>query len=282
MTPRCVDPVLAPGGPQRGDRPGRLAGLDVIHGPPRQSRDLRPLAAGSCARWTRGSSSPTRRCGTPGRWRSPSPRPPAARHGADRPQRPRRTPARRDPAPPPGGHREMARVGIAGHPLTATAALVWNGDLPRPLQQILFDTADGVTPPRPRSWRRESGRLADAYRSRVLVSSSLQGGAGPAREGERLTQVRGGELTTGTRPSASYRGERGSSGSPSGRGGKPDGDTGPAAAGADSRVFPGACWPGTTSPRGPGPVSLLASVTTLAQVRTDLQGISHAERNWSD
>ena len=47
---------------------------------------------------------------------------------------------------------EMARVSIAGHPLTATAALVWNGDLPRPLQQILFDTADGVTghqhPPR--------------------------------------------------------------------------------------------------------------------------------------
>jgi hypothetical protein len=23
---------------------------------------------------------------------------------------------------------------------------VWHGDLPRPLQQILFDTADGVTP----------------------------------------------------------------------------------------------------------------------------------------
>jgi hypothetical protein len=41
----------------------------------------------------------------------------------------------------------MARVSIPGHPLTATAALVWNGDLPRPLQQILFDTADGVTPP---------------------------------------------------------------------------------------------------------------------------------------
>ena len=29
-----------------------------------------------------------------------------------------------------------------GQPLTATAALIWNGDLPRPLQQILFDTAD--------------------------------------------------------------------------------------------------------------------------------------------
>jgi DNA-binding transcriptional LysR family regulator len=42
---------------------------------------------------------------------------------------------------------DMARVSIAGQPLTATAALVWNGDLPRPLQQILFDTADGATPP---------------------------------------------------------------------------------------------------------------------------------------
>src|SRR6266702_4033498 len=64
--------------------------------------------------------------------------------------------------PPPGvirlprlaGTGDMARVSIAGHPLTATAALVWHGDLPRPLQQILFDTADGVTPPPPASLSR--------------------------------------------------------------------------------------------------------------------------------
>jgi DNA-binding transcriptional LysR family regulator len=64
--------------------------------------------------------------------------------------------------PPPGvirlprlaGTGDMARVSIAGHPLTATAALVWHGDLPRPLQQILFDTADGVTPPSPASLSR--------------------------------------------------------------------------------------------------------------------------------
>jgi hypothetical protein len=49
--------------------------------------------------------------------------------------------------PRPAGTGDMARVSIDGHPLTATAALVWHGDLPRPLQQILFDTADGVTPP---------------------------------------------------------------------------------------------------------------------------------------
>jgi hypothetical protein len=33
------------------------------------------------------------------------------------------------------------RVSIEGRPLTAPAALAWNGDLPRELQQILFDTA---------------------------------------------------------------------------------------------------------------------------------------------
>jgi DNA-binding transcriptional LysR family regulator len=49
--------------------------------------------------------------------------------------------------PRPAGTGDMARVSIDGHPLTATAALVWNGDLPRPLQQILFDTADGATQP---------------------------------------------------------------------------------------------------------------------------------------
>jgi DNA-binding transcriptional LysR family regulator len=43
----------------------------------------------------------------------------------------------------------MVRVGLEDHPLTATAALVWNGDLPRPLQQILFDAADGIAPPDP-------------------------------------------------------------------------------------------------------------------------------------
>jgi DNA-binding transcriptional LysR family regulator len=49
--------------------------------------------------------------------------------------------------PRPAGTGGMTRISIAGHPLTATAALVWNGDLPRPLQQILFDTADGAAPP---------------------------------------------------------------------------------------------------------------------------------------
>jgi hypothetical protein len=44
---------------------------------------------------------------------------------------------------------DMALVGLEHHPLTATAAVVWNGDLPRPLQQVLFDAADGLTPSAP-------------------------------------------------------------------------------------------------------------------------------------
>jgi DNA-binding transcriptional LysR family regulator len=41
----------------------------------------------------------------------------------------------------------MIRVLIQHHPLTAVAALVWSGDLPRPLQQLLFDTAERLTEP---------------------------------------------------------------------------------------------------------------------------------------
>jgi DNA-binding transcriptional LysR family regulator len=41
----------------------------------------------------------------------------------------------------------MVRVRLDGHPLTATAAMAWSDDLPRHLQQVLFDTADaGVCP----------------------------------------------------------------------------------------------------------------------------------------
>jgi len=49
------------------------------------------------------------------------------------------TPIRRQPM---ADLYDMARVSIERRPLTATAALAWNGDLPRELQQVLFDTAD--------------------------------------------------------------------------------------------------------------------------------------------
>ena len=42
---------------------------------------------------------------------------------------------------------DMVRVGLRRRPLTATAVVAWSGDLPRHLQQVLFDTADaGVLP----------------------------------------------------------------------------------------------------------------------------------------
>jgi DNA-binding transcriptional LysR family regulator len=39
----------------------------------------------------------------------------------------------------------MAQVDLQHHPLTASAALVWSGDLPRPLQQMLFDAAESLS-----------------------------------------------------------------------------------------------------------------------------------------
>jgi DNA-binding transcriptional LysR family regulator len=56
--------------------------------------------------------------------------------------------------PEAAGTGDMVRASIDGHPLTATAALVWNGGLPRPLQQILLDTGDALTRPAPASLSR--------------------------------------------------------------------------------------------------------------------------------
>jgi DNA-binding transcriptional LysR family regulator len=44
---------------------------------------------------------------------------------------------------------DMVLAGLEHHLLTATAGVVWNGDLPRLLQQVLFDAADGITLPAP-------------------------------------------------------------------------------------------------------------------------------------
>jgi hypothetical protein len=52
---------------------------------------------------------------------------------------------------------------------TATAAVVWSGDLPGPLQQILFDAADGITPRAPaRIGEHEPAVIA--YRPRLLAA----------------------------------------------------------------------------------------------------------------
>jgi hypothetical protein len=41
---------------------------------------------------------------------------------------------------------DMVRVGLEGSPLTATAVVACSSDLPRHLQQVLFDTADARNP----------------------------------------------------------------------------------------------------------------------------------------
>jgi hypothetical protein len=39
----------------------------------------------------------------------------------------------------------IAQVDLQHHPPTASAALVWSGDLPRPLQQMFFDAAERLS-----------------------------------------------------------------------------------------------------------------------------------------
>src|SRR6202035_3204163 len=66
---------------------------------------------------------------------------------------------------------------------TATAAVVWSGDLPRPLQQILFDAADGITPRAPARIG-EHAPAVIAYRPRLLAAGCTPAsGAGPGRLG---------------------------------------------------------------------------------------------------
>ena len=51
---------------------------------------------------------------------------------------------------PVQGTYDMVRVGLERRPLTATAVLAWSADLPRHLQQVLFDTANTISaPPHP-------------------------------------------------------------------------------------------------------------------------------------
>jgi DNA-binding transcriptional LysR family regulator len=58
----------------------------------------------------------------------------------------------------------MARVRIAEAPLTASAGLVWNGDLPRQFQEILFDAVGGGLPRQLEVALRLSSREADVCR----------------------------------------------------------------------------------------------------------------------
>lgn len=122
---------------------GELASMDVIHGP-------RRLSPGPYEAWLaimRASNPRFDFTDPPFRPSLPmtlafaatASRPTAVLTGpqhriGDRPE-----PAQADPAADPAG---MVRARLQECPLTATAGLVWGGDLPRQLQQVLFDTAD--------------------------------------------------------------------------------------------------------------------------------------------
>ena len=124
---------------------GELASLDVIHGPHR----VEPATYDAWTTVLRGVNPHFEFADPPLRRSLPmalafaatGDRPAAVLTG---PSAPAGTWAALIPRQQPAGSPDMVRVGLQDHPLTATAALVWSGDLPRPLQQILFDTADGV------------------------------------------------------------------------------------------------------------------------------------------
>jgi len=130
-----------------------LAGLDVLHGP-------RRAHAGTYDAWAKVLQAADPRLEfTDPPFRSSLPLTLAFAATADRPAAVLTGPATvaGSPATPirrsgPADTSGMVRVSLRHHPLTASAALIWSADLPRPLQQMLFQTADSFTappPPRP-------------------------------------------------------------------------------------------------------------------------------------
>jgi hypothetical protein len=125
-----------------------LASLDVLHGPRREQ-------AGTHGAWTSIVQAVDPRFAfTDPPFQSSLPLTLAFAATADRPTAvltgpataadSSATPIRR---PRPADTSGMVRVRLQNHPLTAAAALVWSGELPRPLQQMLFETADSLTAP---------------------------------------------------------------------------------------------------------------------------------------
>jgi DNA-binding transcriptional LysR family regulator len=121
-----------------------LAGLEVVHGP----RRLRPVTYDAWLAVLRAVNPRFEFTDPPFRRSLPMSlalaategRPIAVLTGPDRAVGDWPGPTEPDPVESSG----MIRTRIEGSPLTATAVLVWSGDLPRPLQQILFDAADSI------------------------------------------------------------------------------------------------------------------------------------------
>ena len=124
---------------------GELAGLDVVHGP----RRLSPVTYDAWLAVLRQANPHFEFTDPPFRRSLPinlalaasTSRPTAVLTGPHRRLGDWPGPAEPDPAE---GSADLVRARIDGSPLTAAAALVWSGDLPRLLQQVLFDTADRV------------------------------------------------------------------------------------------------------------------------------------------
>jgi DNA-binding transcriptional LysR family regulator len=124
---------------------GELAGLDVVHGP----RRLSPVTYDAWLAVLRevnsrfGFTDPPFRRSLPITlaFAASTSRPTAVLTGPHHRLGDWPGPAEPDPS---AGPADLVRARIDGSPLTAAAALVWSGDLPRLLQQVLFDTADSV------------------------------------------------------------------------------------------------------------------------------------------
>jgi len=139
-------PAMHPAAARRLISLGELARLDVIHGPRRLSTVTYDawlaVMRASNPRWD--FTDPPFRRSLPMTlaFAATAIRPTAVLTGPRRRIGDWPGPAEPDPA---AGLSGMVRARVEGSPLSAVAGLAWSSDLPRPLQQVLFDTADGIT-----------------------------------------------------------------------------------------------------------------------------------------
>lgn len=120
-----------------------LASMNIVHGP-------RRLGAGIYDAWLAVLRAASPRFDfTDAPSRRSLPMTPAFAASASRPTAVLTDPQHRigdrpGPARPTPGQAGMVRARADRSPFVATAALVWTDDLPRQLQQVLFDTADSI------------------------------------------------------------------------------------------------------------------------------------------
>jgi DNA-binding transcriptional LysR family regulator len=137
-------PASHPAAPHRVIGLGELAHMDVIHGPRRAGAAIYDawLAILQAASPRFDFTDPPFRHFRPMTlaFAATASRPTAVLTGPEHRTGMRSQPAQPDPDGPTG----MVRARLDGCSLTATAGLVWGGDLPRELQQVLFDAADSV------------------------------------------------------------------------------------------------------------------------------------------